>query len=44
MDGDVAEARRRYEEARGLAKGVGFVEGVRNAEEGLRRMGGGSGG
>jgi len=44
MDGDVAEARRRYEEARGLAKGVGFVEGVRNAEEGLRRVGGGSGG
>lgn len=41
MDGDVAEARRRFEEARGLAKAVGFVEGVRNAEEGLRRVSGG---
>lgn len=41
MDGDVAEARRRYEEARGLSQGMGFVEGVQRAEEGLRRVEGG---
>ncbi|MCJ1227224.1 hypothetical protein MMC12_003879 [Toensbergia leucococca] len=39
MDGDLVEARRRYEEGRGLSKGIGFAEGVRNAEEGLRRLG-----
>ena len=38
MDGDVAEARRRYGEARALAEAIGFAEGVRNAKEGLRRV------
>ncbi|SLM36272.1 Tetratricopeptide-like helical domain [Lasallia pustulata] len=38
MDGDVAEARRRYEEARGLSGAIGFEEGVRNAEAGLKRL------
>ncbi|KAI9673638.1 MAG: hypothetical protein M1817_002275 [Caeruleum heppii] len=38
MDGDVAEARRRFDEARGLARVIGFEEGVVNAEEGLRRV------
>lgn len=39
MDGDIMEARRRFEEARALARTVGFEEGVRNAEEGLKRIG-----
>lgn len=39
MDGDVAEARRRYEEAKGLSKAIGFTEGVINSENGLRRVG-----
>ncbi|KAI9881622.1 MAG: hypothetical protein M1830_000187 [Pleopsidium flavum] len=38
MDGDVQEARRRYEEAGSLAKAIGFEEGVRNSKEGLRRI------
>ncbi len=38
MDGDIAEARRRYGEAKGLAEAIGFRDGVRNAEEGLRRV------
>ena len=41
MDGDLAEARRRYEEARGLSERLGFGEGVRNAEKGLERVMGG---
>lgn len=40
MDGDVAEARRRFEEAKGLSKGIGFREGLMNAEKGLRRLSG----
>lgn len=32
-------ARKRYEEARSLAKGLGLNEGVQKAEEGLRRLG-----
>jgi len=39
MNGDIVEARRRYEEARSLAKGMGFQDGVTNAEEGLKRLG-----
>ena len=39
MDGDIREARRRYEEAKALARAIGFQEGVINAEEGLRRVG-----
>lgn len=38
MLGDVGEARRRFEEGRGLSKVVGFREGVRRAEEGLRGL------
>ena len=45
MEGNVAEARRRYKEAAGLAGAIGFEEGIENANEGLRRLdGGGSGG
>lgn len=45
MDGNVAEARRRYEEASALAGAIGFEEGIENANDGLRRLdGGGSGG
>lgn len=32
-------ARKRYEEAKSLAKGLGLNEGVQKAEEGLRRLG-----
>jgi hypothetical protein len=38
MDGDIAEARKRFEEAKSLAKTLGFQEGVTNSEEGLRRL------
>ena len=38
MDGDIEEARRRFEEAKGLAKAIGFQEGVINSEEALRRL------
>jgi len=39
MDGDLAEARRRYEEAKELAQAVGFPEGVANAAAALQRLG-----
>jgi hypothetical protein len=39
MDGDIAEARRLYEEARSLARAMGFQEGVVNSEAALRRLG-----
>ncbi|KAM3075192.1 hypothetical protein ACMFMG_007357 [Clarireedia jacksonii] len=39
MLGEKAEAKRRYEEARSLAMGMGFAEGVKRSEEGLRRLG-----
>ncbi|KAI9813662.1 MAG: hypothetical protein M1827_003733 [Pycnora praestabilis] len=39
MDGDVTEARRRYEEARALAKAMGFQEGVERARDALLRVG-----
>lgn len=39
MDGDVAEARRRYQEAASLARAVGFQEGVTNADAALTRLG-----
>ncbi|EKD20905.1 putative TPR domain-containing protein [Drepanopeziza brunnea f. sp. 'multigermtubi' MB_m1] len=38
MDGNVEEARRRFEEAKVLARAVGFREGVANAEKGLKRI------
>ncbi|KAI9805622.1 MAG: hypothetical protein M1833_005114 [Piccolia ochrophora] len=38
MEGRVAEARNRYEEARSLAKGLGFAEGVGMADAGLKRL------
>ncbi|MCJ1322220.1 hypothetical protein MMC15_007567 [Xylographa vitiligo] len=38
MDGDIAEARRRYEEAKGLSQAIGFRGGVERAEEGLGRV------
>jgi hypothetical protein len=39
MDGNIAEARKKFEEAKSLAKAIGFQEGVINAENGLRRLG-----
>ncbi|OBT69218.1 hypothetical protein VE03_01840 [Pseudogymnoascus sp. 23342-1-I1] len=38
MDGDIAAARLKYEEAKSLSKVLGFKEGVSNAEAGLRRL------
>ena len=38
MDGDIAEARRRYQEAQSLARAVGFQEGASNADSALRRL------
>ena len=39
MDGNIVEARKRYEEAKSLAKAIGFTEGVINSEDALRRLG-----
>ena len=38
LDGNIQEARRRYEEAAALAKAIGFPEGVANAKKGLKRL------
>jgi hypothetical protein len=38
MNGDIREARKRFEEAKSLAKVIGFEEGVINSEDGLRRL------
>ncbi|OCL10082.1 hypothetical protein AOQ84DRAFT_316008 [Glonium stellatum] len=38
LDGDIQEARRRYEEAAALAKAVSFPEGEVNAKKGLKRL------
>lgn len=38
MDGNISEARERYEEARSIAKGLGYMEGVINATERIRRL------
>jgi hypothetical protein len=39
MDGNIAEARKRFEEAKSLAKAIGFQDGVINSEQALRRLG-----
>jgi len=39
MSGDIAEASRRFEEGRGLSKGIGFMDGVLRAEESLKELG-----
>ena len=39
MEGDIAEARRRFEEGRSISKGIGFLEGVRRADESLKELG-----
>ncbi|KUJ15906.1 uncharacterized protein LY89DRAFT_587390 [Mollisia scopiformis] len=39
MDGNIAEARKRFEEAKSLAKAIGFQDGVINSERGLGRLG-----
>ncbi|MCJ1251617.1 hypothetical protein MMC30_008852 [Trapelia coarctata] len=40
MDGNLADARKRYEEAIALSRAIGFSEGVERAEEGIKRVGG----
>ena len=39
MDGDIAEARKRYGEAKSLSKAIGFTEGMQNADMSLKRLG-----
>lgn len=38
MDGNIQEARRRYEEARSLASAMGFKEGEAHSEERLAKI------
>lgn len=38
MDGNIKEARKRFEEAKALAKAIGFQDGVDNAELALKRV------
>jgi hypothetical protein len=38
MEGDLAGARARYEEARGLSKAIGFTDGMKQAQEGIKRI------
>lgn len=38
MDGNIAEARKRFEEAKSLARAIDFQEGIFNAEEALKRI------
>ncbi|KAF2643590.1 hypothetical protein P280DRAFT_393646 [Massarina eburnea CBS 473.64] len=38
MEGKLKEARGKYEEARSLAKAVGFADGVTNAKQGIERL------
>lgn len=38
MDGNIQEARRRYEEARSLASAMGFKEGEAQSEERLAKI------
>jgi hypothetical protein len=38
MEGNVSEARKKYEEASSLAKAMGFTDGIANADEGIRRL------
>ena len=40
MDGNLMEARKRYEEAKSLSMAIGFSEGAERADEGLKRVGG----
>lgn len=44
MDGNIREARRRFDEALSLAKAIGFQEGVQQSEEALKRVGNETGG
>jgi len=43
MDGDIREARKRFDEAKSLAKAIGFDDGVTQADEALKRIGSRSG-
>ncbi len=40
MEGNVQEARRRFDEGRGLSKGIGFLTGVTRADESLKGLNG----
>ena len=39
MDGNLIEARKRYEEAKALSRAIGFGDGLTRADKGLRRIG-----
>ena len=38
MDGNIVEARKKFEEAKNIAKAIGFQEGIINSEDALRRL------
>ena len=38
MDGDVREARKRFEEGRSISKGIGFAMGIVRAEQSLKEI------
>ena len=39
IEGDIAEARTRFEEGRSISKGIGFLEGIERADENLKNLG-----
>lgn len=43
MNSDLTEARKKYKEAASLARAIGFVDGAKNSQEGLKRVGGNDG-
>ena len=38
MDGDVAEARRRFDEGKSISKAIGFAEGVKRSNDSLKEL------
>ena len=38
MEGNVREARKRFEEGKSISKGIGFLEGVGRADESLKEL------
>lgn len=43
MEGNIREARKRFDEALSLAKAIGFQEGIQQSEEALKRVENGNG-
>ncbi len=38
MEGNLQDARKRFEEGKGLSKGIGFLDGLRRADESLKEL------